>query len=469
MTTQVKRQPITLFSFVSETYTHSIQNLLLDLGNSVNLVNGWSWNNDQNEYKSGVSVLLLGEDNLIQEQRLDSIVSRLEMGSYLAVYSHPISKIIKTIVCASSESCVWPCQSQEFEYRLERLLSKKSHTKTTFYKKHDSNNWKNLNLVGSFPCFTKALELIKKSADCDAAVLIEGQTGTGKEMAARAIHYLSARCDYPFIPVNCGAIPEALVENELFGHEKGAYTDAKQNQSGLIAQAEGGTLFLDEIEAMPLKAQVSLLRFTEDQIIKPLGSMKEQKVNVRIIAASNSPLLDLVSQGCFRQDLLFRLNLLSFSLPALKDRISDVPLLAEHFMSKFRKQYQQSDKQLHSDTLEWMGHYDWPGNVRELENFIHRQFLLTDDLIIRYTDQKITNHQWEPERRGMDRNQQFNIDSSFQEVKARAIEQFEQGYLTALLAHTQGNITKAAQCAHKERRALGKLIKKHNLKPDQFH
>jgi DNA-binding NtrC family response regulator len=166
---------------------------------------------------------------------------------------------------------------------------------------------------------------------------------------------------------------------------------------------------------------------------------------------------------------LFRLNLLSVKLPKLTERITDVPLLAEYFMNKFRKQYQQPDKQLHSNVIEWMKNYDWPGNVRELDNFIHRHFLLTDEPLIKCPDEKILACQSISERRKIDRRQQVVFDSSFQEAKARTIDQFEERYLSALLIQTQGNITKAAQLAHKERRALGKLIKKHNINPEEFH
>ncbi len=200
----------------------------------------------------------------------------------------------------------------------------------------ETTAWKNLNLIGHSSIFLDTLLFINKASDCDAPVLIEGETGCGKEVAARAIHYLGCRKDFPFIPMNCGAIPDQLIENELFGHEKGAYTDAKQSQAGLTEQADGGTLFLDEIEALSTKGQVTLLRFIEDNVIRPLGATKSRKVNVRIIAASNVCLSELVAKGLFRQDLLFRLNLLHLNLPPLRNRKGDIQSLAEHFMQKYR-------------------------------------------------------------------------------------------------------------------------------------
>ncbi|MGZ8183417.1 MAG: sigma 54-interacting transcriptional regulator [Methylobacter sp.] len=328
--------------------------------------------------------------------------------------------------------------------------------------------WKNLNLIGQSFMFLNTLTFIKKTADCNASVLIEGETGCGKEVAARAIHYLGCRKDFPFIPMNCGAIPDQLIENELFGHEKGAYTDAKQNQEGLAGQADGGTLFLDEIEALSSKGQVTLLRFIEDHVIKPLGANKSRKVNVRIIAASNVCLSELVTQGQFRQDLLYRLNLLHLNLPPLRNRKADILPLAEHFMHKFRRQYQQPDKRFHPDTIAWMNAYHWPGNVRELENFVHRSFLLSKDVEIIPSDIHHDDKQPHSRRKLFDRRQNFQFDAPFNEAKSHIINHFEQHYLTWLISSSQGNVTQAADIAQKERRALGKLLKKHKIDPVQY-
>jgi DNA-binding NtrC family response regulator len=328
--------------------------------------------------------------------------------------------------------------------------------------------WKNLNLIGQSSIFLDTLSFIKKASNCNAPVLIEGETGCGKEVAARAIHYLGCRKDYPFIPMNCGAIPDQLIENELFGHEKGAYTDAKQSQTGLTEQADGGTLFLDEIEALSSKGQVTLLRFIEDNVIKPLGAIKSRKVNVRIIAASNVCLSELVTQGLFRQDLLFRLNLLHLDLPPLRKRKIDIPPLAEHFMQKYRCQYQQPDKRFHPEAVAWMDAHHWPGNVRELENFVHRSFLLSEDTEIVQAGIQHDNTQSGSRRKLFERRQTFQFDTSFNEAKNHVINQFEQSYLTWLISHSKGVVTLAADTAQKERRALGKLLKKHDINPVQF-
>ncbi len=305
---------------------------------------------------------------------------------HFVISPSPLGDAISPILDACNDFCRWPVDPFELAFRLQRLSNKQGDATCLGKVDRETVAWKNLNLIGQSSLFLDALTVIKKAAQCAAPVLIEGETGCGKEVAARAIHYLGCRKDFPFIALNCGAIPDQLIENELFGHEKGAYTDAKQSQVGLTTQADGGTLFLDEIEALSAKGQVALLRFIEDHVVKPLGGTNGKKVDVRIVAASNERLSELVAQGLFRQDLLFRLNLLHLDLPPLRRRKDDIQPLAEHFLQKYRSQYQQPDKRFHPKTVEWMCAYHWPGNVRELENFVHRSFLLSDHPEIAQTD-----------------------------------------------------------------------------------
>ena len=320
-----------------------------------------------------------------------------------------------------------------------------------------------LNLVGRSHTFLQALKLINRIARCDAPVLIQGETGTGKEMAARAIHYLGARRGHPFIPVNCGAIPESLLENELFGHEKGAFTDAKEPQIGLVAQADRGTLFLDEVEMLSAKGQIALLRFLQDTEYKPLGSKHLRKADARVIAASNIDLQTLVKQGDFRWDLLFRLNILVLALPPLRERSGDSELLAHHFICEYSARYNERMKVLHPRTLAWVKSHDWPGNVRELENFIHRAFLISDGAVI------LPDNVDESAAQGIfARNSTGPSDVSFNQAKARLIADFERQYLARLMAETDGNVTLAAKRAGKERRALGKLLRKHGIERGRY-
>jgi two-component system response regulator GlrR len=320
-----------------------------------------------------------------------------------------------------------------------------------------------VNMVGRSAAFRRVERLIRKIADYDTAVLIEGETGTGKELAARSVHYLSARRGMPFVPVNCGAIPDSLVENELFGHRRGAFTGASDTRQGLIAQAQGGTLFLDEIDALSPKAQVTLLRFMQDQEYRPLGSAHAECGNVRVIAASNANLLKLAETGEFRSDLLFRLKVLSVELPPVRERQGDVELLAQHYLQKFSQQYGKPAKSLHLDTLAWMNKYDWPGNVRELEHLIHREFLLSDGPTIHlHCESRDIDRRKRPDRRGV------NLEAGFGVAKTQAIVQFEKRFLKQLLFLSDGNVTRAAKLAGKERRALGKLLKKHGLEKSEY-
>jgi len=328
----------------------------------------------------------------------------------------------------------------------------------------DKPHSKHAHLIGRSPSFLRVLALIKKLAACDATLLIQGETGTGKEVVARAIHYSSARSDQPFIPINCGAIADSLIESELFGAERGAFTDARESRAGIIAQAAGGTLLLDEVEVMSPKAQVVLLRFLEDREYRPVGG-RSRRADVRIIAASNRDLRAMANQGLFREDLLFRLNLVCLELPPLRQRGDDVLLLAETFITRYAQEYRQVPRPLHPDAVAAFLHHSWPGNVRELENLIHRQFLVSDEPLIRLHADQLDLVQ---ERRKDDRSAVPSLLDNFQTAKARAIAQFEKSYLASLLSQTQGNVSLAADLSGKERSALGKLIKKHGLARGEF-
>src|SRR5688500_7573696 len=212
-------------------------------------------------------------------------------------------------------------------------------------------------MIGRSIAFRIADALIMKMSAFDAPVLIEGETGTGKELAARAIHYRGARRGKPFVPVNCGALPDALIENELFGHRRGAFTDARDDKPGVVELARGGTLFLDEIDALTPKGQVTLLRFLQDQQFRPLGGRREEQADVRIIAAANRSLERQVAAEAFRQDLFYRLNLLHLTLPPLRERQGDIALLAEHFVRAAATRYGKAPLPFHPETLAWFERY----------------------------------------------------------------------------------------------------------------
>ncbi len=310
-------------------------------------------------------------------------------------------------------------------------------------------------LIGQSDTFINTLNLTKKFATCDACVLLQGETGTGKELFARAIHYLGQRHEYPFVAVNCGALPETLIESELFGNEKGAFTDAREARRGLIKEAECGTLFLDEVDSMPLRAQVALLRFLQDQTYRPLGSRRELKGNVRIIAAASNCLSKRSVEGGFRLDLAYRLAVLEINLPPLRERPGDPMLLAEHFIDKYAEKYFTEAKHLDHESIRWVDCYNWPGNVRELENLIHRSLLLSEDHTL-----SIAPADYRPSTTGLP----HDLSSiHYSDARSRVLDSFEEQYVNSALSKTDGNVTHAASLAHMERRAFGKLIKKHHI------
>jgi DNA-binding NtrC family response regulator len=312
-------------------------------------------------------------------------------------------------------------------------------------------------LVGNSPVFLEAVRLIRKIAACDATVLIQGETGTGKELAARAIHYLGSRKNAPFVAVNCGAIPESLIESELFGHARGAFTDAREARAGLVTQARGGTLFLDEVESLSPRGQVALLRFLQDGEYRPLGGPVVRDANVRSIASTNVDLATVASRGTYRTDFLFRLCVLVLDLPPLRSRDGDALLIAEYFIRRFSAQYGIPPRLLGQEAREYILRHEWPGNVRELENLIHRELLLGER-----SDMSIG--QLPAPRSAAPKGETVGItDLQFRQAKARAISEFERAYITELLQRTQGNVSQAARLSGKERSRLGKLVKKYGL------
>jgi DNA-binding NtrC family response regulator len=313
-------------------------------------------------------------------------------------------------------------------------------------------------LIGRSPAFSGEVKKIPLVARCDATVLISGETGTGKELFSRAIHYLSGRSRHAFIPVNCGAIPADLAEAELFGHERGAFTGAVSSRAGLIADAEGGTLFLDEIDCLPAGVQVKLLRFLQEKEYRSLGSGRLRKADVRVIAATNGDLEEALKTRQLRRDLYYRLNVLSLTLPPLRDRREDIPLLANHFLSKYLARLDKRHKALSPEALGALMIYDWPGNVRELENMIERAVVLSEKPLLTASDMSLPTPA--PRR--------FAGTEPFRQAKAKMVDQFERGYLENLLAAHHGNITSAARAARKDRRAFFELLRKHAIDAGRF-
>jgi DNA-binding NtrC family response regulator len=309
-------------------------------------------------------------------------------------------------------------------------------------------------ILGTSPEIVEVRRHIEKIARADASVLIQGETGSGKELAARSIHQHSRRAAAPFVAVNCGAVPDGLIETEFFGHGKGAFTDAKEARPGVIAQAQSGTLFLDETDTLSPKAQVTLLRFLQDLRYRPVGTTREIWSDLRVIAASNQDLYALVEAGRFRRDLLYRLNIFELWIPPLRGRGDDIELIAQHFIRVFSNKYDVDIKPLHADALQWLRQHHWPGNVRELENWIHRELLLADgtDIRLRANRADQPDHAIAPSE-----------TADLRTAKARAVADVEASYVARALATAHGNVTAAARLAGKERRAFGRLLKKYGI------
>ena len=312
-------------------------------------------------------------------------------------------------------------------------------------------------MVGNSPAFLREIEKAAGAAAHDVCVLIQGETGTGKEVCARAIHRNSKRKDRPFVPINGGAIPVDLLENELFGHGREAYTGAKTRREGLIAEAEGGTIFVDEIDSFPLAAQVKFLRFLQEKEYRPLGTQQMLRANVRVVAATNAELPTLLKEGRLRSDLYYRLNTVPITLPPLRERQEDIIPLARYFLHKYNEQFGGCDHEFSPEALMNLQLHSWPGNVRELEQTVVRAIVLGGDNRIIEFDSGIIS----------DLDQTEKIPT-FQEAKARVVEEFERGYIVKILRAHQGNITRAARAACKNRRAFWELMRKHDIDADSF-
>lgn len=305
------------------------------------------------------------------------------------------------------------------------------------------------NLVGRSEAMQELFTLIQDVAESDSPVLITGETGTGKELVAKAIHAKSARCNGPFIAINCGAFPEHLLESELFGHERGAFTGAHRAKKGRLDLAHHGTLFLDEVGIVPLKMQVDLLRVLETKEFHRLGGTAEIEVDFRTIAATNRDLQQAIEKGEFRQDFFYRLNVISLHIPPLRERRDDIPLLAEHFLDRYSRETNKDIDTIDKEAMSILRQYDWPGNVRELENAIERAVVIG-------------------KKRRLD-PEEFSFLAPHLSAAAEtySLEKTQVVHLFKVLKEFDWNITKAAQALEINRVTLHKKIKKYNLRPDR--
>jgi len=304
-------------------------------------------------------------------------------------------------------------------------------------------------LIGEHPLLQKITQLVRKVATTDATILIMGESGTGKELIARAVHALSPRVDRPFIPVNCGAIPAELLESEMFGHERGAFTGAIGQRAGMFQLANGGTIFLDEVGEMSATLQVKLLRVLQDREIRPVGADRVFKVDVRVLAASNKDLAAEVEEGNFREDLFYRLQVIPIVMPPLRERRSDIPLLTSHFLEKHNRKRSGRPARIAEEAMVHLWEYDWPGNVRELENLLERLVILSEDGLIGVEHLPPSMRSFISEKKiprptlgedGLDLN--------------TAVEEFENRLIEEALRRTKGNKQAAARLLGLKRTTL---------------
>lgn len=456
MTSGAADETLTLVNFSSDGTAERLSRNISDLGFPCRVEAGPRWMADSTP--AAPPIVLLDGAPRAAPQPVE-LIDRLGRTPWFCIADEaaPVPELLRS----ATEFVMLPVNASELDLRLARFvaaLSRSGRRETS-----DAGEFDRLGIVGASPALVAVLAEACRAAAFHAPVVIQGETGTGKDLLAHAIHELGPRARAPFVPVNCGCLPADLVENELFGHEAGAYTGAGTARGGLVQQASGGTLFLDEVDALNPRAQVALLRFLQEGEVRAVGAGRAHGVDVRVLSASNAPLLGLVAAGRFREDLYFRLNVLSLTLPPLRRRAEDIVPLAQRFLDRFVAAYGLEPTVLEPAALGWLAAQDWPGNVRQLENHVHRAALNATNGRIGLADMRpgADLPAVSPPERG-------DYLERFVDAKAKALEAFERHYLSKLMTHAGGNVSAAAHFAGKERRALGKLLKKHGLDRRKF-
>ena len=318
-----------------------------------------------------------------------------------------------------------------------------------------------LGFVGRSRRLLETVDLLRRVAPSNVTVLIRGESGTGKELAARALHTLSGRAERPMITVNCPALPEQILESELFGYRRGAFTGADRDKTGLFVEADGSTILLDEIADIPVSVQTKLLRVLQEKEVQPLGQNRTATVDVRVVASTNQDLEAKIRRGEFREDLFYRLNVMTVTMPSLAQMVSDVPLLAQHFLEKYSREHGRDRLEFSDDALQCLMRRKWPGNVRELENTVNRAVLLCPGSVIEPAD--LGGPVEEDRCPFLEGDQAQWLRMSYKEAKNAVLEQFNSAYLGETLAAANGNITLAARTCGMERQALQRLLKRYRI------
>lgn len=369
-----------------------------------------------------------------------------------------VSSAVESMKLGAYDYIIKPFNMEEFVLIIDRaseqILLKKE---LELLRKEVQQKYSFGNIIGKSPRMQKVFQLIRQVASTNSNVIIYGKSGTGKELVAKAIHYNSSRKDKPFIAVNCSAIPESLLESELFGHEKGAFTGAVSSRKGLFEEANGGTIFLDEVGDMSLAMQAKLLRVIEDKEIRAVGSDKPRKIDVRIISATHKDLEKAVKEGTFREDLFYRLNVIPIYLPELRERVEDIPLLVEYFLKKYGEEAGRPNVRISREALACMMKYSWPGNVRELENLIERLVVLSpaDEITVNDLPEHIRI---------------CKAESLVEELtlgEKITLEELEKRYILKILRETGWHKSNAAKILGIDRRTLYRKIEEYKLEESE--
>lgn len=450
---------ISLLTFVSDRTTQKFVSVLKQMQLEFKIINGQNWLSSP-PYGQECAVLALVDQSIVSSKCLLAQLTEQESGRFLSLYSEEALSICVKLT-ENVELINQPFDDNGLPQSIFASLQKHfQHGKR--FETSPVSSFMRGTMIGKSQAFESSMQMIEKVAKTDISVYVFGETGTGKEITARAIHYLSGRRDGPFIPVNCGALSEELMLSELFGHEKGAFTGANKSHVGLLEQANHGTVFLDEVDSLSQKAQVTLLRYLQEKEFRTVGGSQLKHSDSRILVASNKPLDKLVLENKFRMDLLFRLDVLRVNMPPLRDRDFDVYFLTQYFLDKL---YKTSGlrKTFDKDTIEWMLQYSWPGNIRELDNFVQRAYLLSDGDIIHVS----FNHSMGT-LADKTNSSLVKCTGNIQAEKEKVLRAFELQYLSSVLTKFRGNITRAAKFSGKERSCFSKLMKKHGLVREYF-
>ena len=415
----------------------------------------------------GCSVLTTGDSveasKILRREEFDVVITDLKMKGLKgldlleeAKKTAPLTPVIIITAFGTIESAIQAMKMGAYDYvtkpfRIDELIltvkkaleNRLLKQEVVRLKKEVESKYRFNRLIGKSPSMQKIYDLIERIGESSGSVLITGESGTGKELVAKAIHYNGLRKEGPFVAVNCAAIPEPLLESELFGYKRGAFTDAKTDKRGLAFEAHKGTLFLDEITEMPLVLQTKLLRMIEEREVRPLGDTASHPIDARIVSASNRDMRSLIREGRFRDDLYYRLKVIDIELPPLRERKEDIPLLVQHFIGKFSAEAKKKISGVSEDTLKLLINYPWPGNVRELENVIERAITLTRNETISPDD--LPSSLLQEIRESV-------LDKGFREKYS--IEQLEKEYIRKVLIEVGGNKSKAAEILGLDRKTL---------------